>query len=51
MIKQKFVGEELSFKVDGETSYGSRLEVKLPAATLKIFKVRKGIKNLNLYNY
>jgi len=38
-IKLESTGEELSFKVDGETSYGSRLEVKLPAATPKIFKL------------
>merc|ERR550519_1787677 len=38
-IKLESTGEELSFKVDGETSYGSRLEIKLPAGCPKVFKL------------
>ena len=36
---KKFTGEKLIFKVDGETSYGSRLEIQLPAGAENTFKV------------
>ena len=32
-------GENLTFKIDGETSFGSRMEIQLPSGSEKTFKV------------
>ena len=33
------LGENLNFKIDGETSFGSRMEIQLPSGSEKTFKV------------
>ena len=33
------LGESLTFKIDGETSFGSRMDIVLPSGSEKTFKV------------